>query len=171
VIENAPSARSKCKGCGKAIAKGEVRFGERMPNAFGEGEMTLWFHPLCAAHMRPDAVLEHIADPVLEAALRESMRSIAQAGLKHHRLPRIAGAERAPSGRARCRACRELIEKSDWRVTLTMYQEGMFNPMGFVHVRCAGTYFETKDIESRLLHFASDLDERERESLRRALTA
>ena len=35
-----------------------MRFGESLPNAFGAGEMTLWFHPLCAAYKLPDAVLE-----------------------------------------------------------------------------------------------------------------
>ena len=49
VFEPAPTGRAKCRGCGRAIAKGELRFGERLPNPFAEGEMTLWFHPLCAA--------------------------------------------------------------------------------------------------------------------------
>jgi hypothetical protein len=44
VIEPASSGRAKCRGCDRPIAKGELRFGERQPNAFGEGEMTLWFH-------------------------------------------------------------------------------------------------------------------------------
>ena len=35
----------KCRGCGRPIARGELRFGERLPNAFAEGEMTVWFHP------------------------------------------------------------------------------------------------------------------------------
>ena len=32
--------------------RGELRFGERLPNPFAEGEMTVWFHPLCAAYKR-----------------------------------------------------------------------------------------------------------------------
>ena len=40
-FEVAPSGRSKCRGCGDAIARGEVRFGERLPNPFGEGDMVL----------------------------------------------------------------------------------------------------------------------------------
>ena len=41
VIEPASSGRAKCRGCGRAIAKGELRLGERLPNPFtDEGEMT-----------------------------------------------------------------------------------------------------------------------------------
>ena len=58
VIEHASSGRAKCRGCGRPIAKGELRFGERQPNAFGEGEMTLWFHVTCAAYARPESFLE-----------------------------------------------------------------------------------------------------------------
>jgi len=35
VIEPATSARAKCRGCDLKIDKGELRFGERQPNAFG----------------------------------------------------------------------------------------------------------------------------------------
>src|SRR6478736_6926755 len=58
VIEPATSARAKCRGCDQKIDKGELRFGERQPNAFGEGEMTLWFHVPCAAFKRPEPFLE-----------------------------------------------------------------------------------------------------------------
>src|ERR1700749_1537489 len=54
----AASARSKCRGCGRNIEKGAMRFGEVLPNPFGGGEMTLWFHPLCAAYKRPEPLLE-----------------------------------------------------------------------------------------------------------------
>jgi hypothetical protein len=58
VFEPATSGRSKCRGCGRPIAKGELRFGESVPNLFAEGDTTLWFHPSCAAHKRPQALLE-----------------------------------------------------------------------------------------------------------------
>jgi Poly(ADP-ribose) polymerase and DNA-Ligase Zn-finger region len=50
LFELAASGRSKCRGCNQPIRRGELRFGERLPNPFGGGEMTLWFHPLCAAY-------------------------------------------------------------------------------------------------------------------------
>ena len=61
LFEPAASGRSKCRGCGQPIKRGELRFGECLPNLFGEGETTLWFHPLCAAYKRPQPVLEALA--------------------------------------------------------------------------------------------------------------
>src|SRR4030095_4948101 len=58
VFEPASSGRAKCRGCGKQIEKETLRFGERIPNPYAEGEATLWFHPLCAAYKRPEAMLE-----------------------------------------------------------------------------------------------------------------
>ncbi|HXK19206.1 MAG TPA: PARP-type zinc finger-containing protein, partial [Polyangiaceae bacterium] len=65
-IQAAPSGRAKCRGCGNAIAKGELRFGETGPNAFGEGEATSWFHLACAALMRPEKL-----EPVLSSFSEE----------------------------------------------------------------------------------------------------
>ena len=61
-IEPASSGRARCRGCGKTIAKAELRFGERLPNPFADGEMTLWFHLPCAAFRRPESLLEVLAD-------------------------------------------------------------------------------------------------------------
>src|SRR5262245_58246039 len=58
VFEPASSGRAKCRGCGNQIEKGTLRFGERIPNPYAEGETTLWFHPVCAAYKRPEAMLE-----------------------------------------------------------------------------------------------------------------
>ena len=57
-IEPASSGRAKCRSCDQPIAKGELRLGERQPNAFGDGEMTLWFHLPCGAFSRPEPFLE-----------------------------------------------------------------------------------------------------------------
>ena len=116
-IEPATSGRSNCRGCGEPIAKDELRFGERLPNAFGDGEMTIWFHLMCAACKRPESLLEVLgtADAVADAT---TLRAVAEHACAHPRLTRIGGLERAPSGRARCRACRELVEKNAWRIAL-----------------------------------------------------
>ena len=58
VSELAPSGRSKCRSCGNGIAKESIRFGEVMPNPFGDGNMTQWHHPQCAAFRRPEPLLE-----------------------------------------------------------------------------------------------------------------
>src|SRR5262249_5410374 len=118
VFEAATSGRAKCRGCGQPIARGDVRFGERLPNPFAEGEMTLWFHPLCAAYKRPEPVLQGLREATESVPDRERLEQVARASTSHRRLPRIDGAERAPSGQAKCRSCREPIERGAWRIRL-----------------------------------------------------
>lgn len=167
MIEPASSGRAKCRGCNRPIAKGELRFGERQPNAFGEGEMTLWFHLTCAAYARPEPFLEVAAGAGADA----SLTAAAQFGVDHRRVPRIHGAERAPTGRARCRSCKELIAKDEWRIALVFFEEFRFEPGGFVHAGCAQPYFETIDIVDRILHFSPDLDPGSVAELQQALRA
>jgi hypothetical protein len=49
VIEEAKSGRT----CKKPIAKGELRFGEEAPNAFGDQPSLRWHHLACAAAKLP----------------------------------------------------------------------------------------------------------------------
>lgn len=159
VIEVASSGRAKCRACNKPIAKGEQRFGEKVPNPFAEGEaeLTYWFHVPCAAYRRCERFvtltpeqLEGIPDA---AALKER----AEFGVKHHRLPRIAGLEHAKSGRAKCRHCKETIEAQVQRIVLGFWEEGRFGPMGFVHLTCAAAYFETEEFQPWLEHAAAKM--------------
>ena len=177
VFEPAPSGRSKCRGCGGTIAKDELRFGERLPNPYGEGEITLWFHPLCAAYKRPEPLLQALGEskpseaPAAAAPAipdREALERAAQGSLSFRRIPRINGAEKAPSAKARCRSCKQPIERGAWRIRLTFYEEGRFSPGGFVHMTCRKAYFETDDLAERLLRFSPALTEEERDEVRRA---
>jgi len=168
VFEPASSGRSKCRGCGRLISRGELRFGERLPNPFADGEMTLWFHPACAAYKRPEPLIQTLAETSEKVPERERLERVARNCLAHRRLPRINGAERAPSGQATCRSCREPIERGNWRIRLVFYEEGQFSPAGFVHLDCRKAYFETDDIVDQVLHFSSDLSDDDREQLRRA---
>jgi hypothetical protein len=168
VIEPAPSARAKCRGCGQPIDKGTLRLGERLPNPYREGEMTLWFHLACAAYKRPDVYLQALQatsgiDPAadLEAAARR--------GVEHKRVARIDGIQRSPSGRSHCRQCRELIDKGLWRIRLVYYEEGRFQPSGYIHLRCAREYFETTDVLGHIRHFSPDLAARDLEEIRAGL--
>jgi len=163
-FEPAASGRAKCRGCGVAIAKGELRFGERLPNAFGEGEMVHWFHPACAAYKRPEAMLRALAEAP-DVPDRPGLERRAAASLAQRRLPRIDGAERA-KGNATCRQCREPIARGAWRIRLKIYDEGMFNPAGYIHLACRGAYFETADIIEQVLELSPALDAAEREALR-----
>lgn len=162
IIEPASSGRAKCRACGGKIVAGELRFGERLPNPFADegGEMTHWYHLPCAAFRRPEAFLEFVQTPDAPALDdRDRLMREATLGVEHRRVPRVSTAGRAPTGRATCRACKALIEKSAWRIALVFYEEGRFAASGFVHVGCAATYFETTDILARLKHFSPEISD------------
>ena len=176
VIERASSGRAKCRACGGKIASGDLRFGERLPNPFSEegGEMTHWLHLWCAAYRRPETLLltvnaEGAALPDGLSDL-EAMKREAQLGVAHHRVPRVNVAERASTGRAVCRACKQPITKDAWRISLLYYEDGRFQPSGFVHVACARTYFETDAIMPRLKHFSPALTENDVKEIEAALS-
>jgi len=168
VFESAPSGRAKCRGCGEVIPKGEVRFGERLANPYGEGEITLWFHPLCAAYKRPEPLLQALGENAQGVPEREALEAAARGSLAQRRIPRIDGAERAPSARAKCRSCRQPVERGAWRIRITFYEEGRFSPGGVIHLGCRKAYFETDDILDRLLRFSPALTDAERGELRQA---
>ncbi len=163
-IEPANSGRSKCRGCGQPISKGELRFGERLPNPFSDdSEMTLWFHTDCASLKRPESLAEVIDaeanDPVNQLENIKTLRTTAKFGIEYHRTQRIDGVERAPSGRAHCRSCQEMIGKDEWRIRLVFFEDGMFNAAGNIHLGCSEAYFETTDIMNRLRHFGGELSD------------
>ena len=166
-FEPAASGRSKCRGCGQNLQKGELRFGERLPNPFGEGEVTHWFHPRCAAYKRPDAMLEALAAAAGDID-RATLERLGRASLAQQRLPRIDGAERSASGQAKCRHCHEPIAKGEWRIRLVFHEEGTFTPGGYIHLACREPYFGTPDIVEQVLHFSGALSEAERAALREA---
>jgi hypothetical protein len=168
-IQAAPTGRAKCRGCGKAIAKAELRFGETGPNSFGEGEATTWFHLPCAAFMRPEKlepVVAAYAEPLPE---RDFLLEAARFGIEHRRLPRLVRAERASSGRAHCRSCRELIDKGEWRFALQTFEEGRPTPIGTIHVSCAEAYFGTADVLARARRLTPDLTDEDASDLSKAL--
>ncbi len=158
LVDTASTGRSKCRGCGGRIAAGELRFGESLPNPFADGETTPWFHLDCAAFKRPAPFLEALpAAPPLPD--RERLEAEAHRGIEHERLQRIDGAERSPTGRAQCRHCREAIARDAWRIRLVFYEDGRFQPAGYLHVRCAPAYFGTGDVVARVRRFAVLADE------------
>jgi hypothetical protein len=168
-IPPAPTGRAKCRGCGTAIAKGELRFGETGPSSYGEGEATSWFHLHCAALMRPEKAL-----PVLEAssdmvADRGWLEQAARFGIEHRRLPRMVRAERASSGRAHCRSCRELIAKGDWRFALQTFEEGRPTTLGTIHASCAEAYFGTADVLARVRRLSPEMSDEDAAELTKAL--
>lgn len=172
-IEPAASGRARCRGCGERIAKDELRLGARLPNPFVEGELTLWFHLECGAYKRPQPYLDAAGATTESVSDAEWLEAQAKLGLEHRRLPRLNGAERAPSGRALCRSCRETIDKGSWRVSLVFYdeEEGRFNPGGFLHPGCSQAYFGTNDVLHRIRCFTPALQCDELAQLRVELEA
>src|SRR4051812_23866061 len=169
-IQAAPTGRAKCRGCAKSISKGELRFGETGPNAYGEGEATSWFHLACAALMRPEKLEPVLASSTEELPERAWLDETVRFGTEHRRLPRLVRAERASSGRAHCRSCHELIDKGDWRLALQMFEEGRPNPIGTIHVSCAQAYFGTADVLARAQRLTPALSPADLGDLQKALS-
>jgi hypothetical protein len=158
-LERAVSGRAKCRGCGRVIEKDDWRFGESLPNPYGEGDSVFWFHLTCGACMRPEKTrdaLRSYAEPVPDRAWLEHAIEL---GIANERLVRLAGAERSPSGRARCRECHELVEKGAWRLSLQVFEEGRMSSIGYLHLGCAEAYFATADIVDRIRRLSPHLAE------------
>jgi hypothetical protein len=156
----APTGRAKCRACESKIAAGLPRFGESVPNPYADdGSLTThWYHVACAAYARPESFLEGLAAAAPDQVeCRDALEAQAKLGVAHHRVARGRRVERAATGRASCRHCREAIEKDAWRIALVYYEDGRFTPAGFIHLRCAGPYLETAALMPRLRHFTSEL--------------
>ena len=111
-------------------------------------------------------MLEGSTDEVPERAW---LTEAARFGEQHRRLPRLVRAERASSGRAHCRSCRELIAKGDWRFALQMFEEGRATPIGTIHVSCSEAYFGTADVLARARRLTPDLTDADAAELEKAL--
>jgi hypothetical protein len=145
-----------------------LRFGERLPSIFGEGQATLWFHPLCAAYKRPQRFLEALVETTGSVPDRKLLERAALRSVAHERLQRIDAAERSPSGQAKCRSCHLPIARGSWRIRVVFYEEGRLTPGGYVHLGCRKLYFETDEILDQVLHFSPALSGADREEFIRA---
>ncbi|MHC5114344.1 MAG: PARP-type zinc finger-containing protein [Planctomycetota bacterium] len=173
VIEPARSGRAKCRGCREKIEKDAMRFGEEVPNPYAdEDDATAvhWFHLRCAAERRPEKVAAALASHDGEVPDRAELVAIAEAGMANPELSRVVRAERAPSGRARCRGCRELIEKDALRVV--MRPEEDVDPMApnfSLHVKCAAEKLGDTGLLDKLRRVSEQLGKDDLAELERAL--
>ncbi|MBX7081026.1 MAG: hypothetical protein K1X88_17635 [Nannocystaceae bacterium] len=168
LLQPAPTGRAKCRACGRAIAKGELRLGERAPNPFGEGDATFWFHLRCGACKRPEAARAALAQtPGADAD--GTLAALVERGLAHPRLTRIQRIERSPSARARCRHCHETIDRELWRLALDWWEEGRYSASGFVHLGCARAWAGAlDDVVTRVEQWMGALDPDARAALEQA---
>lgn len=157
-IEAAKSGRASCRTCRKKIEKGALRFGEVVENQFDPdgGTSVRWHHLECAAKSIPTQVEPALAsfDGELpdRAAIEALMREAAKSGPKP-----FPYAERAPTGRSRCIACEEAIERGTWRVAVEReIDTGAFTRTGagYLHPACvdghAGDIWDEVEQNSRL---------------------
>lgn len=167
VLEVAANGRARCRACNQNLAKGEWRLGERAKNPFGEGETTYWFHVSCGAIRRPEVFMaalpsENVPEPL------QALLPAAEFGKEHRRAGRFAAVGVAPSGRARCRHCRELIEKGQVRIELSIFHDGRFDPMGYLHTQCLTQYVGAIVPFARLEPLVEVLTDEQRQALRAA---
>ena len=146
MIEVAKSGRAGCRTCRNPIAKGELRFGEETPNAFGDpGDMSYrWHHLKCAAGKLPDELKSALDTYVGDVPDREELEKL-MAEAQAQKPPPFPYADRAPTGRARCQACGEAIVKGGLRVAIERDLErgmGVTKGAGYLHPACAAAYVE-----------------------------
>jgi ribosomal protein L24E len=156
-IEPATTNRASCRFCKEKIEKGELRFGERVPSSFGEGEQTLWFHLRCAAERVPEKLgvaLETFGGEVPE---RERLLAAVENGKENPKLSSVQRVDRAPTGRARCQQCHEAIEKGALRVGVDRDVEGMMPTVSYLHLRCAAAYLGAAGLESNRAALRAEL--------------
>ena len=165
-IETAPSGRSKCRACRQPIAKGADRFGESAPNPYGEGETHFWYHLHCAALRLPDKLQALLADESQARGDRELLLAMARNAAAHALLPKVIRADRAPTARARCQTCRQVIDKGELRIVLERMQEGISSAAGFMHVNCATAEVGAPALLERLSYCQPALPEDDQAQLR-----
>lgn len=146
VIEVAKSGRAGCRTCRNPIAKGELRFGEETPNAFGDaGEMSFrWHHMRCAAQKLAEQLRGALADYAGDVPDRVALDAL-MTEAEANKPPPFPYGDRAPSGRARCLGCGETLPKGALRVAIERdIERGMTvtKGAGYLHPACAAAYVE-----------------------------
>jgi hypothetical protein len=146
-IEPAPtgraSCRASCRACKETIPKGSLRFAEEFESPYSEdgGTSFRYWHLACAATKLANevgAALAAYPGPVDE---RETIDALVQ----QHMRPEAPYAERAGSGRARCRACDVTIQKGELRVAFErVFESAMGSQKGaaYAHPKCVAHYLE-----------------------------
>ncbi len=120
-IEAARSSRSKCRTCKRAIEKGKLRLGVLLEGPYGTGY--LWHHLTCAARRRFEDVEEAYEQtcwaPEVEVPPLDELKKLREkAEEKKKSKKEIPYAERAPTGRSKCKHCNEPIAEGGWRIVL-----------------------------------------------------
>jgi poly [ADP-ribose] polymerase len=169
MIEEAKSGRASCRTCKQTIAKGELRLGEEVPNAFAEGEMTYhWHHPVCAAKKKPAALKQALEATTLDIPNKEELLQTIESSGKTEKPSSFPYAEQAPTSRSSCISCGEKIEKGDLRVAVeTEVNTGSFSRKGagYLHPACSIDHTEDADLFDKVKANSLNLSPSEMETL------
>jgi hypothetical protein len=141
VIEVAKSGRAACRTCREPIVKGALRLGEEVANTFSGGGTThLWHHLPCAAKKKPTQLASALATYEGDVPDRAELEVVIAANAAKQKPVKMPYAERATTGRSRCGACQEAIEKGAFRIATEREADGSGMTMGaprYWHARCA----------------------------------
>lgn len=169
MIEEAKSGRASCRTCKQTIAKGELRLGEEVPNAFAEGEMTYhWHHPACAAKKKPAALKQALETTTLDIPNKEELLQTIESSGKAEKPSSFPYAEQAPTSRSSCISCGDKIEKGDLRVAVeTEVNTGSFSRKGagYLHPACSIDHTEDADLFDKVKANSLNLSPSEMETL------
>jgi hypothetical protein len=157
-VEVATTGRARCRACKQAIEKGALRFGEEFQNPYSEdgGMSYRYWHLPCAATKLANELGPALAAFEGEVPDRQALLEL----IAQHEKPTMPYAERAPNGRASCRACREGIARGELRVAFERIFDGPMGPQkgaAYAHARCLPAYLAREVEQGRTAPAAPDL--------------
>jgi poly [ADP-ribose] polymerase len=154
MIEEAKSGRARCRTCREPIGKGELRFGEETINAFSDGDMTyMWHHLACAAKKKPKELKTALDAFDGDIPDRKALEKQIAEGASKQKPGTFPYVEKAPTGRSKCLACDETIEKDTYRVAIEREVDaGGFvrKSAGYLHPACASEFVGDDELAEKL---------------------
>ncbi len=162
-IEKARSSRSKCRTCRRKIDKDTLRLGILLEGPYGTGY--LWHHLKCAAKRRPEDVEEAYGAKAWEDGLElpsldelRKLKEKAEEAKAKRKDPPYA--EKAPTGRSKCKHCGEAIAQGSFRIVLarevSFGNQVRATPIN-VHPGCVGAELRAEDCMTELEGFEAAL--------------
>ena len=168
-IEPAKSGRAACRTCKQPIQKGELRFGEEVPNMFAEGEPTYqWHHLGCAATKKAGKLKAALAAFAGDVPGKEALLKTVEENAAKEKPATFPYAERASTGRSKCQECEQPIGKGELRVAVEREVEtGSFTRKGagYLHLACAPKHVTDPGLLEGVLKNSTSLAPADRDEL------